>query len=156
MTLTKEPRHRNRRPQAGIQETAEIILTDVDLHCLKNLIRDYRASWRTYAPYLSAVERELDRARIVESSAVPRDVVTLDSRVRLRDLRRNEQMIYTLVMPDQANVDEQRLSVLAPLGTAILGARAGAIIRWPVPAGVRTIRVERVLHQPETDEACKT
>lgn len=155
MTLTLPEKKRTRSTTAASNETKQIILTDDNFHQLKELIREYRASWRTYAPYLNAVERELERARIVASSAVPRNVVTLNSRVRLRDLRSEEQMTYTLVMPDQADIDEQRLSVLAPLGTAILGTRAGSIIRWPVPAGVRTIRVERVLHQPEADGAVK-
>ena len=92
---------------------------------------------------------ELHRAVIVEPTAVPADVITMNSRARLRDLDDGEIMEYTLVFPNDADIETGRVSVLAPIGTALIGYRAGDIIEWPVPEGVRRLMVEAVLYQPE-------
>jgi len=60
-------------------------------------------------------------------------------------------MVYTLVFPGEANVSQRKLSILAPLGTAVLGYRAGDIIEWTVPGGTRRLEVQRVIYQPERD-----
>ena len=83
------------------------------------------------------------------ADSIPADVVTMDSEVALRNLDTGEEMVFTVVFPGKANVDERRLSVLAPLGAAVLGYRAGDIIEWTVPGGVRRLKVEEVLYQPE-------
>jgi regulator of nucleoside diphosphate kinase len=92
---------------------------------------------------------ELARAVEVEPEAVPADVVTLNSTVRVMDLESSAAMDYTIVMPGEANYDAGRISVLAPLGTALLGYRVGDEIEWEVPRGVRRLRIEAVLFQPE-------
>ena len=73
----------------------------------------------------------------------------MNSRVRLRDLRTGEDETYTLVYPEEADIDEGRLSVLAPLGTALLGSRNGQTIVVNAPGGRRRLKVERILYQPE-------
>ena len=92
---------------------------------------------------------ELERAMEVEADAVPADVVTLDSTVRVTDLESGTPMDYTIVMPGEANYDTGRISVLAPLGTALLGYRVGDEIEWEVPRGVSRLRIDAVLFQPE-------
>lgn len=92
---------------------------------------------------------ELDRAVEVEPDDVPDDVVTLNSTVRVRDLESGSSMDYTIVMPGEANYEAGRISVLAPLGTALLGYRVGDEIEWEVPRGIRRLRIEAVLFQPE-------
>jgi regulator of nucleoside diphosphate kinase len=77
------------------------------------------------------------------------DVVTMHSTVRVRDVGGNRSMIYTLVFPSEANLEQGRISVLAPVGTALLGFRAGDIVEWPTPGGTRRLRIEEVLFQPE-------
>ena len=72
----------------------------------------------------------------------------MNSTVRLRDLETGEEETYTLVYPDEADIGENKLSVLAPVGTALLGYRAGDVVEWPVPAGVRRFRIEEVVSQP--------
>ena len=98
---------------------------------------------------LETLALELGRAQVVPPEDVPPDVVTLYSRVQIEDLDTHESRIYTLVLPWEADVHAGRLSVLAPIGTALLGYREGDRIEWPVPRGVRRIRVVRVLEQPE-------
>jgi regulator of nucleoside diphosphate kinase len=92
---------------------------------------------------------ELERAVEVEPEAVPADVVTLNSTVRVIDLESTEATDYTIVMPGEANYEAGRISVLAPLGTALLGYRVGNEIEWDVPRGTRRLRIDAVLFQPE-------
>jgi regulator of nucleoside diphosphate kinase len=97
---------------------------------------------------LAALSGELRRARVVPRAQVPRDVVTMNSTVRLRDLEAGEDETYTLVYPHEADISTGRLSVLAPVGTALLGYRVGDVIEWPVPAGVARFRIEEVVAEP--------
>jgi regulator of nucleoside diphosphate kinase len=100
-------------------------------------------------PYLEQLQRELDRAEVVESAEIPDDTITMDSTALLIDLKTGEEMILTLVYPEYAYIPEGRISVLAPAGTAILGCRQRDIVEWEVPAGTRSLRVDSVLYQPE-------
>lgn len=101
--------------------------------------------------YLADLKAELQRAEMVVSNDVPQDVITMNSTVRLRDLDTGELETYTLVYPDKANISDHKLSILAPIGTAILGYRVGDMVRWRVPDGSRRLQVEEVLYQPERD-----
>jgi regulator of nucleoside diphosphate kinase len=98
---------------------------------------------------LGALRGELDRAEIVAPEQVPPDVITMNSRAGLLDLDTNERMEFTLVFPVDANIDEGNISVLAPLGTAMLGYRVGDEFEWRVPYGFRRLRVTEVKFQPE-------
>jgi regulator of nucleoside diphosphate kinase len=100
--------------------------------------------------YLDRLEEELDRAEVVQQQDIPADVITMRSTVRLKDLDSSEEMIYRLVFPTEANYDDGKISVLAPIGTAMLGYRRGNVIEWPVPSGVRRLSVEEILYQPES------
>ena len=98
---------------------------------------------------ISGLRSELDRAEIVASDKVPADVITMNSRAELLDLDTNERMEFTLVFPAEADVEEGRISVLAPLGTAMLGYRVGNEFEWIVPYGRRRLKVAAVRFQPE-------
>ena len=129
---------------------ATIYITEVDRQRLEKLIefadeRDRSASREN----LRRLEHELDRAETVAPEDVPRDVITMRSKVRLRDLNTGEEMIYTLVFPTEANYEEAKISVLAPVGTAMLGYRVGDTIEWQVPSGIRRLKVEELLYQHE-------
>jgi len=92
---------------------------------------------------------ELNRATVIAPTEVPPDVITMNSRVRLLDLDTGEEMIFTLVFPAQADIAESKISVLAPIGTAMLGYRVGDTFTWEVPDGERTLQVKELLYQPE-------
>ena len=126
-----------------------LIISHADRERLEALIDSARMDSRVREDYLTALEGELSRARVVPAGKVPADVVTMNSVVRLRDLDSGETEEYELVYPADADVSLNRISVLAPIGTAILGYRLGDVIEWPVPAGLRRLRVEEVLYQPE-------
>jgi len=138
-------------PQSGTTEINEhrVLITDADLQRLKELIIEARRLEPRGNEYLTRLEQELADAQILPPSAIPADVVTMNSTVRLLDLDSQDIMDLTLVFPEEANVDENKISVLAPIGTAVLGYRAGDEISWPVPDGVRRFVVVEVLYQPE-------
>jgi regulator of nucleoside diphosphate kinase len=132
-------------------EPRDIYITNYDLSRLKELLQVGLSFAERDRELLESLQDELDRAHIVEPTAVPPDVVTMNSRVRLRDLESNEEKVYTLVFPSQADMSQQKISVLAPIGTAILGYRMGNTVEWRVPAGVKKLRIEEILFQPEAE-----
>lgn len=136
--------------EVDMVKEATIHITEVDRQRLEKLI-EFHGERGPVAnqEYLRRLEHELERAEVVAPEDVPKDVITMRSRVRLRDLNTREEMIYTLVFPVEANFDEGKISVLAPIGTAMLGYRVGDTIEWPVPSGLRRLKVEEILYQPE-------
>jgi regulator of nucleoside diphosphate kinase len=127
----------------------EIVVTEIDQSRLRNLLegtRQWNARDRTHVDHL---ESELDRAHIVPPVDVPPDVVTMNSEIVVRDMDSNEQLTFAIVFPSDADVNRQKISILAPIGTAVLGYRAGDTIEWNVPGRRRRLRIERVLFQPE-------
>lgn len=89
------------------------------------------------------------RAEVIPSKQAPPDLVTINSKVRLTDLGTGESLVYTLVFPHDADYKEGRISILAPLGTALLGFRVGDVVDWRMPVGDRRLRIDEVLYQPE-------
>ncbi len=98
---------------------------------------------------LKMLQAELEQAKEVDSNKIPPTVVTMNSKLRFRDLDSNAATEVTLVFPIEANFDAGRLSVTSPIGTAMLGYSEGETIEWAVPAGKRRILIEKVLYQPE-------
>jgi regulator of nucleoside diphosphate kinase len=120
-----------------------------DYQRLNGLIKTTRERNGVDREYLDKLEAELERAEIVDPKQIPPDVVTMRSKVRLKDLVSGDANTYSLVFPTEANFTEGKISILAPIGTAILGYKRGDTIEWPVPAGVRRLKVDEVLYQPE-------
>jgi len=95
---------------------------------------------------------ELDRADIVPFHAVPPNVVTMNSRVVFKDETTGEFRTVTIVYPQDADPSDGRISVMAPVGSALLGLSVGQSIEWCFPDGrPRTLRVVELLYQPEPD-----
>jgi len=132
------------------KKTTTIYITELDYNRLNGLIDRTRERNGADREYLNKLEAELDRAEIVDPNDIPADVITMRSKVRLKDLVSGESNTYSLVFPTEADFAEGKISVLAPIGTAILGYKRGDTIEWPVPSGLRRLRVEEVLYQPES------
>ena len=130
-----------------------IQVTDDDMARLRNLVRASRQSARRDQHHLAELERELDRAEVVTAADVPADVVTMHSVVRVRDLDTGASAVYRLVFPVDADIERRHISVLAPIGTALIGYQAGDRIEWTTPGGTRRLEIEDVLYQPETAAA---
>jgi regulator of nucleoside diphosphate kinase len=125
-----------------------IQITDYDLDRLRKLLRTSKLAGKSDDAFLK-LEKELERAEVVSSRKIPADVVTMNSIARIKDLDTNEEMILQLVLPDDSNLNEGKISILAPVGTAILGYRVGDAVDWQVPAGIRRLRIKEILYQPE-------
>jgi len=118
-----------------------ITITDVDLARLGHL-----KDAADLAP-------ELERADIVPFHAVPPNVVTMNSRVAFEDETTGEFRVVTIVYPQEADPSEGKISVMAPVGSALLGLTVGQSIEWCFPDGrPRTLRVVELLYQPEAAE----
>jgi regulator of nucleoside diphosphate kinase len=127
-----------------------IYITEADLDRLRTLIAVMKnAGHDQVREDLDRLEEELDRAEIVTPQSLPPNVITMRSRVRLRDVVSGQEMVYSLVFPNEADLSQGKISVLAPIGTAMLGYQVGEIIEWDVPAGLKRFKVEEVLYQPE-------
>ncbi len=127
----------------------KICITEADKNRLQELIAVAGEFGGRVRQDLTGLANELDRAEIVDPKKVRPDVVTMNSRVVLQDTTTGEEMNYTLVFPKDANMGAGAISVLAPIGTAILGYSKGDIIEWQVPAGMRRILIKEIVYQPE-------
>ena len=126
-----------------------IIITAADkeeLECILNVAG--KISERAQCE-LHGLKSEIERAQVVPSDRIPPDVITLNSTAELLDLETGEIMNFTLVLPRDAQIDDGKISVLAPLGTAMLGYRAGDEFEWPIPYGLRRLKITQVHFQPE-------
>lgn len=129
--------------------TKPISITEFDLERLQKLLQEARYTDSRRAEYLEALQNELARAQIVSPQEVPADVITMNSTACLVDLDTGEEEHYTLVFPEDADLGKARISVLAPIGTAMLGYEVGDTFEWPVPDGTRRLQVKSILYQPE-------
>src|SRR5688572_13174101 len=121
--------------------TTSITISSADYGGLLTLVDSARLDRRVPAESLDLLERELFRAAIVDSSELPADVVAMNSTVWFRDLNSDEIEKYMLVYPAEADVVRDRISVLAPIGTALLGYRTGDVVQWRVPSGKRRFEI---------------
>ncbi len=131
----------------------KIVITEDDYNRLRRLIESFRVSARRDVEHLRALEEELESALVVKTGEVKRDVVTMNSRVRVQDLSTGREATYQIVFPSHADVAKNRISVLAPIGTGLLGYSAGATLEWRVPSGTRRFRILAVEYQPAGNAA---
>ena len=122
-----------------------VYITEADMRRLRPLIEGMKNS----RDDLRGLQVELESARVVAPADVPPDVITVNSKARLRDLDTGEEMVFTLVFPGNADIEHDKISVVAPIGTAMRGHRVGDEFSWDVPAGSVRLRAEEVLYQPE-------
>jgi|SRR5688500_4861199 len=133
--------HFHHSPLLALMPTnPRIVITDDDYSRLRRLAGH---------PRLAA---ELDAADVVDSASVPPDVVTMNSRVLYEDETVGGRREVTIVFPQQSDGSRGRVSVLAPIGSALLGLAVGQTILWPFPDGTsHCLRVLRIVYQPEAD-----
>ncbi|OHB62019.1 MAG: transcription elongation factor GreAB [Planctomycetes bacterium RBG_13_46_10] len=128
-----------------------IYITNYDLGRLNELIRSLEADKYSDSLSIEQLKREIKRAKIVHPKDISGDIVTMNSRVRLKDMDTYEEMVFKIVFPPDADIDQGRISVLAPVGTALLGYKVGDTISWNVPGGIRRLNIQEVLYQPEAE-----
>ena len=129
---------------------AVIWLTEQDYKRLRNVLVEHTRQSRNIERELETLEELLELARVVRAESVPENVVTMNSRVLFRDVRSDEEGTVTIAYPADANASSGRISVLSPVGTALIGAAEGQEVEMPLPHGqTRCIRIQSVLYQPE-------
>jgi len=133
-----------------IVKTKNIVLAEADYVRLRHLIESSRRLGQRDAEHLDGLEQELERAIVVGET--PNDVVTMNSRVRVRDMNSGREVTYEIVFPPHADVAKNRISVLAPIGTGLLGYSIGTTVEWQVPSGIRRFRILAV-DQPQAVSA---
>ena len=132
-------------------QRATIYVTNSDRDRLANMIeltreQDDRANFM----YVGKLEGELESAEVVAPDDIPPDVVTMRSKVKLKDLDTDEERIYSIVFPSEADLDEGKISILAPLATALLGYKRGNVVEVEAPSRLRRLLISEILYQPES------
>lgn len=130
--------------------TRNIHITSMDQERLLDMIETKLefGSKRNHA-YLNKLKVELSKAVIVASEDIPDDLITMNSSIKLKDITHDEELVYTLVYPDKADLLTNMISILSPIGTALIGYSKGDMIDWVVPDGIIQLEVTEVLYQPE-------
>jgi regulator of nucleoside diphosphate kinase len=124
-----------------------ILITEKDLLRIQHIL-----SFQKSNDYEN-LEIELERAKIISDDEVPSDLVTMNSKVKFLNVQDDKEMIITIVYPSDANFAEGRISVLASIGSALIGLRVGQEINWQFPNGkTKTLKILEVIYQPEANE----
>jgi regulator of nucleoside diphosphate kinase len=131
--------------------TALPVITEPDRARLRRLIDAQRPYAYVNRPTLDALDGRLLAARVVSPGAVPANVVTMNSIVRVRDVALDREETFTVVFPGTADPAAGRTSVLSPVGMAVLGHRTGDVVEGPLRRGMRPSRIEEVVYQPERE-----
>jgi len=127
-----------------------IWLTAQDYNRLRQLLANLTRQARGMQAGLDTLEEILDLARVVQPEKVPGNVVTMNARVLYEDVATQEKGTATVVYPADADPAKGKISVLSPVGAALLGEAEGAEVELPLPHGQkRRIRINNVLYQPE-------
>ena len=125
----------------------DLHINELDHKRLMRLIEDALNGVTEQSNSLRSLQVELTRANVVNAEELPRDVVTMRSRVLI--MLEDEEKEITLVYPNEANRSTGKISILSPIGTAIIGYREDDVINWLTPGGLKRIRIKKVLYQPE-------
>lgn len=138
----------SKHPAPNPSQSVAIQITEQDKARLEDVIGAIQRGGNRRED-LSSLIKELNRATVVKGNAISRNVVTMNSRVAIIDQDTSERMTFTLVFPQDADADADKISVLSPIGSAVLGYKTGDEVRWAVPAGIRRFTIAKVEFQPE-------
>lgn len=126
-----------------------VYITDYDLHRLSMLLRSQGDLKQVGKEELHGLAADLKQAVVVSSQKTVPQVITMNSRFRLKDLETAQEDEYTLVFPGKMNRGHGKISILAPIGAALIGAQEHETVSVTTPSGLKQLRVEAILYQPE-------
>jgi regulator of nucleoside diphosphate kinase len=132
----------------GSPSKADLVISSFDKQRLMRLLSSAETSAEDRAE-LEDLTHEIERGAEVQPQDIPPDVVTMNSCVRVTDLEAGTTHTYTIVFPADADYEKGKISILAPLGTALLGYRIGDVVNWHMPGGTRQLRIDALIYQPE-------
>jgi len=127
----------------------ELILSNLDVSRIRKAIDNAVRQKRIRSEEVSNLLTELSKAKVVAPEEIPGDVVTMNSIVSVSFLNTNKSIQIQLVYPDMANFRENKISIFSPVATALIGYKAGDEIEWIVPSGLTSIKIEKIIYQPE-------
>jgi regulator of nucleoside diphosphate kinase len=130
---------------------SKTIITELDYVRLSKLVHSIKEKNSPEVRSLELLGNGLKKAKRVDSKKIASDFVTMNSRIEITDIDTNKMMTLTLVYPKDADFKERRISVLAPFGAALIGNRVGETVTFPVPKGIKRIRINKILYQPEAN-----
>lgn len=128
---------------------SKLIVNRLDYARIKKCINDAKQFKSISNAEAEKLMFELNSAQIVEPMAIPSNVVTMNSIVKLSFLNNKKQVQFQIVYPEQANVRENKISIFSPIATALIGYKVKDEIEWIVPAGLTKIRIDEIIYQPE-------
>ncbi|EMY60885.1 nucleoside diphosphate kinase regulator [Leptospira terpstrae] len=128
----------------------KICLTHFDYDRLKLLISNHTKRNKVETNVKDLLG-EIERAQKVDSRIIPPNYVTMNSVIEVKNLEELEFQEFRLVFPEDANTQENKISVLAPIGTAILGYKIGDVIQWKFPGGQNQFQITNIKYQPEAN-----
>ncbi|HEX41410.1 MAG TPA: nucleoside diphosphate kinase regulator [Phycisphaerales bacterium] len=131
-----------------------VYITECDFERLSEWLDTLEKDGAESPRAVAELKKEMERARVVSPRRIDDDVVTMNSRILVKDMVTHEHFRWQIVFPRDANVDEGKISVLAPVGTGLLGYRVGDTVAWEVPGGVRRMKIMQMLYQPEAHGRC--
>lgn len=124
----------------------KIRITVYDLERLEELLRIARNQGRRYIK----LEKKLEDAEVFFSYDIPANVVTMNSRILVKNRDTDQEKFVQVVFPAEENLDQGMLSILSPAGIALIGCKAGDVVQWKEPSGLKTLKIEEVAYQPES------
>ncbi len=128
---------------------SKLIVNRLDYARIKKCIDDAKNFKSLNKADADKLIAELDSAEIVEPQAIPSNVVTMNSIVKLSFLNSNKQVQFQIVYPDQAGIKQNKISIFSPIATALIGYKVGDEIEWVVPAGLTQLKIDEIVYQPE-------
>lgn len=128
---------------------SKIIISRLDYARIKKSINDAKQNRSISNDDAEKLMHELESAKVVAPEAIPSDVVTMNSIVKMSFQNTNKQIQFQIVYPEQANVKENKISIFSPIATALIGYKVNDEIEWIIPAGLTKIRIDEIIYQPE-------
>jgi regulator of nucleoside diphosphate kinase len=132
--------------QQAINHSDSVVILKKDYDILSGLLSNMQGMQVNERENFRKLQGELSKAKIVDETKMPEDVVRLNSLVTILDLQSKKEMKLTLVLPGEADIKEKKVSILAPIGTALIGFKKGKKVSWEVPAGKKDFEITDVLN----------
>jgi regulator of nucleoside diphosphate kinase len=127
----------------------EIIINSLDATRIRQRISRIKNGNAYSVNDIQRLVGELNRAKQADPGQIPADVITMHSIVKIKYISNDKTFTMQLVYPEEANIQENKISIFAPIAMALLGYKKGDIVNWPTPGGKIKIKIEDILYQPE-------
>jgi regulator of nucleoside diphosphate kinase len=127
--------------------TNPVILTKSDYEILNSYVKNLHGMQVNEKENFSKLSGELKKAQVIDDASLPANIVRLGSTVVVKDLMTKRDLTVTIVLPQQADIKQKKVSVLAPIGTALIGFKKGQTVSWDVPSGKKDFKIMNVINE---------